>query len=309
MLVNMIAKTPDSLPTKAKAAHVIVLGNEKGGSGKSTIAMHLAVALLKAGWRVATIDTDSRQQSLTHYVENRRRTSAILERPLELPSHFAVPLADGDRLRDVEDREFRAFAEVIGRAGREADFVIIDTPGNNSYLMRLSHGMADTLVTPLNDSFVDLDVVGRSDPNASAVDVVGHYSELVRVARRQRAAVDGKPIDWVVVRNRLSALATRNQRTLIADLRALGAGLDFRLAAGISERVVFRELFLVGLTALDLLDRKTLGARPTMSHVSARREIRELVARLNLPQGRATAAPRLSQSVRGMPVAAGVPAN
>ena len=137
MLVNVIAKSPEQ--PSPKAAHVIVLGNEKGGSGKSTIAMHLSVALLKAGWRVATIDTDSRQKSLTRYFENRQRTSAILDKPLELPAHFAVPLADGDRVRDVEDREFRAFADVIGRAGREADFVIIDTPGNNSYLMRLSH--------------------------------------------------------------------------------------------------------------------------------------------------------------------------
>ena len=54
------------------SAHVVVLGNEKGGSGKSTTALHVAVALLKAGQRVATIDLDSRQKSFTRYIENRR---------------------------------------------------------------------------------------------------------------------------------------------------------------------------------------------------------------------------------------------
>jgi chromosome partitioning protein len=34
-----------------KAPHLIVVGNEKGGSGKTTIAMHVAVALLKEGRR------------------------------------------------------------------------------------------------------------------------------------------------------------------------------------------------------------------------------------------------------------------
>jgi chromosome partitioning protein len=59
-------------PGQSGSAHVVVLGNEKGGSGKSTIALHVAVALLKAGQRVATIDLDCRQQSFTYYIENRR---------------------------------------------------------------------------------------------------------------------------------------------------------------------------------------------------------------------------------------------
>ena len=73
---------------QAGSAHVIVLGNEKGGSGKSTTALHIAVALLKAGQRVATIDLDSRQQSFTRYIANRQawarrtgRSSSACRRP------------------------------------------------------------------------------------------------------------------------------------------------------------------------------------------------------------------------------------
>ena len=75
-----------------KSAHVVVVGNEKGGSGKSTTAIHVAIALLKAGQKVATIDLDSRQKSLTHYVREpqalgparkaaARNSAAFLRRP------------------------------------------------------------------------------------------------------------------------------------------------------------------------------------------------------------------------------------
>ena len=282
MLVNMIAKTPDSLPTKAKAAHVIVLGNEKGGSGKSTIAMHLAVALLKAGWRVATIDTDSRQQSLTHYVENRRRTSAILERPLELPSHFAVPLADGDRLRDVEDREFRAFAEVIGRAGREADFVIIDTPGNDTNLSRIGHASADTLVTPMNDSFLDFDLLAKLDPDSLEIKSPSLYAEFVWDCRKRRLIASRANLDWIVMRNRVSSTEARNKRKVATAVERVSSRIGCRIAAGFSERVIFRELFPLGLTMLDL-PLPGLAMPLTMSHIAARQEVRELLATLRLP--------------------------
>jgi hypothetical protein len=152
-----------------RPAHIIVFGNEKGGSGKSTTAMHVVVALLKAGRRVASIDTDGRQRSLTRFVENRavwaRRTGAALE----LPTHFTVPPGSGDTVSDIEGREFRAFAEAISRTEHRYDFVVIDTPGSNSYLMRVSHAMADTLVTPINESFIDFDVLATVDPSSLEV--------------------------------------------------------------------------------------------------------------------------------------------
>jgi chromosome partitioning protein len=270
----------------SRPAHVIVLGNEKGGSGKSTTAMHVLVALLKTGARVASIDTDGRQRSLTRYVENRaawRRKSGMA---LELPTHFTVPPGEGDRLADIEEREFRAFAEAVSRTEYGYDYVVVDTAGANTYLMRVSHAMADTLITPINDSFVDLDVLAAVDPETYAVTHLSHYAELVEEARRQRHLVDSRATDWVVVRNRLARFDTRNRRKLDSALADIAGRLGFRLAPGISERVVFRELFPRGLTALDDLDRKALGAEPTTSHVGAREEVAALIAALNLPPRR-----------------------
>ncbi|MHA1552956.1 MAG: division plane positioning ATPase MipZ [Alphaproteobacteria bacterium] len=272
-------------------AHVIVLGNEKGGSGKSTTAMHIIVGLLKTGARVASIDTDGRQSTLTRYIENRAVWAQRTGAPLELPTHFNVPPAEGETVTDIEDREFRAFAEAISRTEYGYDFVVVDTAGSNSYLMRVSHAMADTLVTPINDSFVDFDVIGRIEPET--YDVIGpsHYAELVQESLRQRALVDDKQCDWVIVRNRLSTLKSRNQRHLTRGLEQLRARLGFRLGEGITERPVYREFFPRGLTALDRLDKTTFGVEPTMSHLSARDEILRLLAFLGLPST-APAAPR-----------------
>jgi chromosome partitioning protein len=274
---------------KPHPAHVIVLGNEKGGSGKSTTAIHVIVALLKSGARVASIDTDGRQRSLTRYLENRAQWAQRTGVALEMPKHFTVPLASGELVADVEGREFRAFAEAVSRTEHGYDFVVVDTAGSNSYLMRVSHAMADTLITPINDSFVDFDVLARVDPETFEIAGVSHYSELVADARRQRKLVDERLMDWVIVRNRLSSLASRNRRQLVKGLQALSGEIGFRIAEGISERLIFRELFPRGLTALDRLDKETLGSEPTLSHLSARREIRALIDTLNLPLVRARA--------------------
>ena len=277
------------------SAHVIVLGNEKGGSGKSTTAMHIIVALLKAGQRVASIDLDSRQKSLTHYVENRRGWAARAGLPLELPTHFCVARADGARVDENEAAEFAGFAEAVGSAEHTHDFVVIDTPASDSYLMRLAHSMADTLVTPLNDSFVDFDVLGTIDPTTFAVTGISHYAEMVREARRQRRIVDGGLTDWVVVRNRVAQIASRNKRLVGESLAELGLTLGFRYIDGFAERVVYRELFPRGLTALDNLDEATLGGRPNLSHLTARQEVRTVLEALKLPldeRGRRRAAAR-----------------
>ncbi|HVY18979.1 MAG TPA: division plane positioning ATPase MipZ [Bauldia sp.] len=271
-------------PRTAGPAHVIVLGNEKGGSGKSTTAMHIVVALLKSGARVASIDTDGRQRSLTRYIENRAVWKEKTGLPLDLPTHFTVPIGEGDTVADIEGREFRAFAEAVSRTEYGYDFIVVDTAGSNTYLMRTSHAMADTLVTPINDSFVDFDVLARVDPETYAVRGLSHYADLVSEARRQRGLIDPRPMDWIVVRNRLGK-DTRNRRKLGAGLSQLADLAGCRIAEGISERLVFREFFPRGLTALDTLDRKTLGTEPTASHVAARDEIRRLIATLRLPIG------------------------
>src|SRR5215467_2485275 len=204
------------------SAHVIVLGNEKGGSGKSTTAMHVAIALLKAGQRVATIDLDSRQRSFTHYIDNRRAWAKRAKLGLGLPEHHCVARGESTRLEENEASEFSGFAAAITAVEHTHDFVVIDTPGSDSYLMRLAHSMADTLVTPLNDSFLDFDVLGTVDPATFAVTGVSHYAAMVREARRQRRLVDGGMTDWIVVRNRLAAVSSRNKKVVGDSLNELG---------------------------------------------------------------------------------------
>jgi chromosome partitioning protein len=288
----MLVQATSGVP---RSAHVIVLGNEKGGSGKSTTAMHIAVALLKAGQRVATIDLDSRQKSFTRYVENRRACARRTGAKLEVPDHFAIDRAEGIRVDENEAVEFGGFAAAINAVEHSHDFVVVDTPGNDTYLMRLAHSMADTLVTPLNDSFVDFDVLGTVDPASFEVTAVSHYAKMVRHARRQRRIVDGGLTDWIVVRNRLALLNSRNKKLVGECLDRLGLRLGFRPTEGFSERVVFREFFPNGLTALDNLDEATLGVRPNLSHVTARQEVRSLIDALKLPideRGRRRAAAR-----------------
>ena len=200
-----------SIEEIAQSAHVVVLGNEKGGSGKSTTALHIAVALLKAGQRVATIDLDSRQQSFTHYIDNRRAWAERARIPLELPTHYCISRAEGNSLEANESHEFANFSAAISAIEHSHDVVVIDTPGADTYLMRLAHSMADTLVTPLNDSFLDFDVLATLDPTDFSVTGESHYAEMVREARRQRRLVDGQLTDWVVVRNRLSTLDLAQQ--------------------------------------------------------------------------------------------------
>lgn len=257
-------------------AHILVIGNEKGGSGKSTTALHIAVSLMSDGARVATLDLDARQGTLSRYIENRLAYAARKGLDLPMPQHTPVH-ASGDPA-DERQRLEAALEPVIGTA----DFVVIDTPGSDTYLSRLAHTWADTLLTPLNDSFVDLDLLARVDPETHKILRPSVYAEAVWKQRQVRAVEGGRPVDWIVMRNRLSALAARNKRDMATAIETLSKRLGFRVAAGLSERVVYRELFLNGLTLLDL--RRSAGMPAmSLSHVAARQEVRDLVAALNLP--------------------------
>lgn len=272
-----------SIEQARQSAHVVVLGNEKGGSGKSTTALHIAVALLKAGQRVATIDLDSRQKSFTHYIENRRAWAERARVALDLPTHYCVQRGEGNSLESNEAEEFVSFSKAVSAIEKAHDVLVIDTPGSDTYLMRLAHSMADTLVTPLNDSFVDFDVLATLDPTNFSVTGESHYAEMVREARRQRRLVDGQLTDWIVVRNRLSTLGSRNKKLVGDGLTELSKRMGFRCSDGFAERVVYREFFPRGLTAFDDLDESTLGMRPNLSHFTAREEVIALLNALHLP--------------------------
>jgi chromosome partitioning protein len=269
--------------SKSDSAHVVVLGNEKGGSGKSTTAIHIAVALLKAGQRVATIDLDPRQQSFSHYIANRKHWARRTGLDLEIPKHYCVARGESMLVAENEALEFTDFAKAVADVERNFDFIVIDTPGHDSYLMRLAHSMADTLITPINDSFVDFDVLGCVDPTNYSVIGESHYAEMVRDARRQRRRLDGATTDWIVVRNRMSSIGSRNKQLVAEGLRQLAFRMGFRHMDGLAERVVYREFFPRGLTALDDIDAATLGQRPSLSHVTAREEVLGLLRQLKLP--------------------------
>jgi chromosome partitioning protein len=260
--------------TLARSARVIVVGNEKGGSGKSTVAMHIAMALIKSGQSVATVDLDSRQRSFTHYIENRRAWAQHVGRDLEIPEHLCLDATNDDN--------GQALTDAVDALAQSHSFIVIDTPGHDSHLMRRAHAMADTLITPLNDSFVDLDVLGTVDPETLGVTGTSHYAEMVDEARRQRQLLDHVTADWIVLRNRLSTLGSRNKRLVGEGLQELSQRLNFRCIEGLAERVIFREFYPRGLTAVDDLDEITLGTRPTMSHVTARLEIENLLSAMGL---------------------------
>ena len=262
-------------------AHVIVIGNEKGGSGKSTTALHLAVALLGEGLRVGTLDLDARQGTFTRYIENRRSFAARKELALRIPTHRALAASSLPDRVEAERADQMAFELALDELAAASDYVLIDTPGSDTFLSRLAHTHADTLVTPMNDSFVDLDLLARVDPDGLKIVRPSIYAEAVWKQRQLRAMQGGRPVDWLVVRNRLSNLAARNKRDMLSVLQTLSRRIGFRLAAGLNERVIYRELFLKGLTLLDLREHKT-GVAMTMSHVAARQEVRDLLEALNL---------------------------
>lgn len=267
-----------------QGAHVIVVGNEKGGSGKSTTAFHLAIFLLYQGHNVASIDVDSRQQTLTHYVRNRRDWARAKGLSLPHTTHFHLPLARGDSVKENHKLEFDLFRQALGEVEDKADFIVIDTPGFDTNLARLAHSLADTLITPVNDSLIDLSVMAQVDPVTGEPRELSHYARLVQRARSERLAIDGRNIDWILVRNRISMLSSRNMRQVQTMLERIAMRLGCRVADGIAERVIFRSLFATGMTVFDPLDEDLLGGLPSMSHMSARQEYRTLVTALNLPE-------------------------
>jgi len=251
-------------------AHRIIFANEKGGSGKSTSAVHTAVALAARGHKVAALDLDTRQRTLGRYLDN--RVTLIQRDALDLP----VPIYD-----TFDPAKGIAIEDRLDALAKDVDFLIVDTPGRDDDYVHRAISTADTLVTPINDSFVDLDLIGQVDPDNYKVKRPSFYAELVWEARKVRAKTDGGTVDWVVLRNRLQHLEARNMRRVAAALAELSKRVGFRVIPGLSERVIYRELFPKGLTLLDLA---AIGEDAGLAHVAARGELRELVAGLELPE-------------------------
>lgn len=262
--------------------HIIVFANEKGGTGKSTTAVHTAVALTMMGHRVGLIDLDPRQRTVTRYMENRADTARRREIDLPTPDFRVFTGSTEAEL----DADYRALAE-------DKDFLIVDTPGRDDAFARYMAARANTLVTPMNDSFVDFDLIGQVDAESFKVKRLSFYSELIFEARKSRAKADGVSIDWVVLRNRVQHHDARNKKRVGDALNELSKRVGFRVIPGLSERVIFRELFPSGLTLLDKGHLGDLG----FSHLTARQELREMVAGLALPLVSEADRDKIEQSV------------
>jgi len=248
--------------------HFIVFANEKGGTGKSTTAVHTAIALAASGHRVAALDLDSRQRTMTRYLENRDATMRRLEKELPQAAYEVL-----------EDHSDSGFAAAVERLSKQADVVVVDTPGRDDAIAKAAILRADTLVTPMNDSFVDLDLIGQVHPENYKVTKPSFYAELIWNSRTQRAKVTGKSVDWVVLRNRLQHIESHNLKRVGAALDELARRVGFRVIPGLGERVIYRELFPKGLTLLDLPHLGEVG----IGHITARQELREMIAGLGIP--------------------------
>ena len=262
-------------------AHIIVVGNEKGGSGKSTTCMHVATALVRMGHRVGALDLDLRQRSFGRYVENRlaylRRTGLTLPSP----NYQDMPEIDARTVPPGENAYDHRLSAAISALEPTSDFILIDCPGSHTRLSQVAHSLADTLITPLNDSFIDFDLLARMNYETGRVKGPSIYSEMVWNARQLRAQAGLKPIDWIVLRNRLGAQQMHNKKKVGAALEDLSKRIGFRVAPGFSERVIFRELFPRGLTLLDLKD--TGVDQLNISNIAARQEVRDLLREIRLP--------------------------
>ena len=262
-------------------AHIIVVGNEKGGSGKSTTCMHVATALVRMGHRVGAMDLDLRQRSFGRYIENRLAYLHRIGVALPSPGYTILPEADPGLLQPGENPYDHRLSRAVDALQQSSDFILIDCPGSHTRLAQLAHSLADTLITPLNDSFVDFDLLARVDAETGAVKGPSIYSEMVWGARQARAQAGLKPIDWIVLRNRLGVQQMHNKKKVGAALEDLSRRIGFRVVPGFSERVIFREMFPRGLTVLDLKD--TGVDQLSMSNIAARQEVRDLLGELRLP--------------------------
>nr|WP_293608311.1 division plane positioning ATPase MipZ [Ponticaulis sp.] len=266
----------------AHECRVIIIGNEKGGAGKSTVAMHLSVALMRMGKKVGVIDLDVRQRTFTRYLENRTRWVKSTGSNIPMPESLRVDASVARNLDEAEAEESERFLDSLKRLKASCNYIIVDAPGGDTFLSRLAHASADTLITPLNDSFVDFDLLGDVNPQSLEVVRPSFYAEMVWACRKHKAQTTRKPIDWVVMRNRMSPLEARNKQRVGEALDNLARRIGFRLAPGLSERVIYRELFPMGLTLLDLTEEGS-NITFTMSHVAARQELRDLLILLKLP--------------------------
>lgn len=261
-----------TLKTPAHKGHIIVISNEKGGTGKSTISMHLAITLLQEGYSVATVDLDGRQGTLSKYIENRKKYCRAKNIDLPTPALFTYAPQEDLNLLDASKENINSRIEDLSR---EYDAVIIDTPGTKNYLFEEAHKHADTLITPMSDSLIDLNVLADIDFASSTIGKPGHYANFVWEVKKRMATENKGYLNWIVVGNKTSNYNSKNKNLVFEYLEKLGKLFGFRFTSGLKDRIIYKELFLMGLTVLDMQHPK-LQMKMTLSHLAAKREVKSI---------------------------------
>jgi len=262
--------------SNSQRTRCIVVGNEKGGSGKSTTVINLVFGLMDRGNSVICVDLDFRQRTLSRFLECRAAQAEATGQQLHMPDVRRFSPSALGAVAAARGAELSRFDTFIKGSLGTSDYIVIDTPGNDTVLGAHAHSHADVLVTPINDSFIDLDVIARLSPLDLHVTGPGHYTESVWAQRALKQARDNSDTNWIVLRNRLGALESNNQRSMDTVMQELVERFGFQALPGFGERVIFRELFLKGLTLFDVVASDGDNRR-TMSHVAARHEVRNLL--------------------------------
>ena len=191
-----------------KKAHTIVISNEKGGTGKSTISMHLAVKLMQEGFKVATVDLDGRQGTLSQYLNNRKLFCFKNAIKLPEPDHFKfAPTEDYAHIQEhaaCVEMQIKSLIPLY-------DAIIIDTPGNKNYLFELGHKFADTLITPIGDSLIDLNSISEIDFSTGKAGKPGVYANYIWEVKKALAAQGKNYLNWIVVGNKVSSTKSSNK--------------------------------------------------------------------------------------------------
>lgn len=260
--------------TSNAKAHIIVISNEKGGTGKSTLSMHLAIDLMQEGFKVACIDLDGRQGTLTKYIENRKKFCQHNQINLAIPAIYTFAPEEDFRLIEKSREQV---SDKIKELSQIYDAIIIDTPGSKNYLFDEAHFHADTLITPISDSLIDLNAIADIDLDSKTIGKPGHYAAFVWEVKKQLAAKGHAYLNWIVVGNKTSTYNSKNKNIVFEYLEKLGKLFGFRFTPGLKDRIIYKELFLMGLTVLDM-QHPDLRMKMTMSHLAAKREVKSVSA-------------------------------
>jgi chromosome partitioning protein len=225
---------------------IIVFGGIKGGTGKSTLAFHIATCAHMNNKKIVTIDCDFPQFSFSKYYENRKKNKSLDEKLIWQNHH---KITDLTKLPDMIEKD---------------TVYLIDTPGKYDPHITKIHGMADIIISPVNDSFLDIDTIMKLDQGKWAMP--GYYYETIMENKKYK-----KDSMWIVVRNRSTHINSKHKRTVEERLTELSKRINFTLMQGLRERTIFRELFNEGSTVLDVESKKM-----SLSHLAAKMEVKLL---------------------------------